>query len=377
MMASRRVRLKDVSAKTGFSINTVSLALRGSPRVQHQTREVIVETARRLNYVPNAIARSLVERSTRTVGVVLSTITNPILTLSARHLERALSERGYGMLLAVTDRDLEKERRVLDLMLSRQVDGILIYPVRHGDIAPIKQLRSTGLPVVLLAGHADQGIDLVTIDNTKGARQAVRHLLGAGHRRIGFVDAGRGIGTTEKFEGYAQALRDHRLAADPRLVIDPGGFGPQEGYDAAAALMAQRRPPTALFCSTDLIALGAIRWALDHGLRVPDELAVVGFDDIESAGYASVPLTTVAYPADRVSAMAVSHLLSLVEAKGALPEARSFVIEPELVVRQSSGQHQSATSQGGKNDASAGQCDPTAAVDGSRNHSQRAGGIGR
>lgn len=353
-MTIPRPRLKDIAASTGLSVNTVSLALRASPRVSEPRRQQILAAAQALDYVPNAIARSLVQRATRTVGVILTDITNPILTASARHLERHLGERGYAMLLAATDNRPEKEVQALELMVSRQVDGILIYPVRHRELEAIARVRRSGRPVVLLAGRAPAGVDLVTVDNAAGAARAVERLLDAGHRRIAFLDAGRSLGNMEKAEGYAAALQSRAIEPEPALVVEPGGIGPDQGYAATAQLMALRPRPTALLASSDQLAIGALRWAADHGVRVPDALAVIGFDDITLAPFAAVPLTSVAYDALAVSEAAVRHLLSLIELEGSLPEPRAFVIEPELVVRLSCGTGRPARKEGGRDDRNAG-----------------------
>ncbi len=336
-MSRPRIRLKDIADRTGFSINTVSVALRGSGRIPAATRDVILAAAHDLDYRPNDIARALVRRRTRTVGVILTDIMNPILTLSAYAIERLLADRGYSMILAASDNRVDKEHAAVDMLRARQVDGILIYPATHHALDHIRPLRRAGYPVVLLTGEPTAAIDLVAIDNRAGAAAATRHLIGLGHRRIAFLDAGRSHGNLEKFEGYAAALAAAGLPVDPALVADPDGGTALHGYQAMPHLMAIVPPPTALFTSTDRLAIGALRWCREAGIAVPGQLALIGFDDIEAAAFAEVPLTTVAFAADRVAEAAVARLMALIEAPEQLPEPDALVIEARLVVRRSCG----------------------------------------
>ena len=205
-MAGPIVRLKDIAERTGFSVNTVSLALRESPRIADDTRRQIRDAAEALNYLPNQIAKSLVSRETKTIGLVLTDITNPTLTRVAQSVELELAARGYGTLLAASNNDPNEEMRALETFRARQVDGMLIYPRSHGRLEHIRRLRAANLPVVLLVGDPDAGIDAVCIDERRGAYKATRHLIDLGHRRIGLIDSSHPLGNTEKREGYRQAL---------------------------------------------------------------------------------------------------------------------------------------------------------------------------
>jgi LacI family transcriptional regulator len=329
------VRLKDIADKTGFSTNTVSLALRESPRIPEQTRLLIREAAAALNYLPNQIAKSLVSRETRTIGLVLTDITNPILTRVAQSIELVLAERGYGTLFATSNNALADEIRAVDLFRARQVDGMLIYPTSHRDLDHLRPLRRANHPIVLLVGDPDAGIDAVCMDQRRGAYKAVRHLIEMGHRRIGLLDGSQRQGNLEKRDGCLQALSEAGIAPDPALSVDPQGMSVERGYHATETLMQAANRPTAIFCSNDSLALGALRWALQHSLRVPADVAIVGMDNIEFAEYAAVPLTTVNYAAETVTRMAVDRLMRLIAAGDQLPEPRVTQIDPDLLVRES------------------------------------------
>ncbi|MEZ5932136.1 MAG: LacI family DNA-binding transcriptional regulator [Alphaproteobacteria bacterium] len=330
-----RATLKDIAAATGFSANTVSLALRDSPRLPECTRARILEEARRLNYTPNHIARSLASNATRTIGLVLTDIMNPTLTLAARTIERELAEAGYAMMFATSDTQLASEMQALELFLSYQVDGMLIYPAHVGDHAHIKAVEEAGTPVLLLADLPGLGLDAVAIDDRAGARKVFSHFCARGHRRFAMLDGGRRLGNLDKLEGALRALREAGLGDESIRVFEP------ESHAAAAAalvmdeIMALDPRPTALFASTDSLAIGALHWCRQHGVRVPDDLAIAGYDNTEISAYGVLPLTTVNYAADEISRIAVDRILRRIEngASGDAPETR--LIEPELIVRAS------------------------------------------
>jgi LacI family transcriptional regulator, galactose operon repressor len=332
-MGPPRARLKDIAEATGYSANTVSLALRGSPRLPEATRERILAEAERLNYFPNQIARSLASKSTRTIGLVMTDIMNPTLTLAARTIERALSAAGYGMMFAASDSSLANEKRAVELFLSYQVDGMLVYPASHGDHGHLRQAAERGTPVLLLVNLPESGLDVVTIDDRAGARKLVRHLCALGHRHIAMFDGGRRRGSLDKLQGALQALRKAGLPDAALTVFEPEGHAAEHGRALMPRVMGLDPRPTALFATTDSLAIGALHWCREAGLRVPQDLAVAGFDNTEIAEYGPMPLTTVNYAADEISRLGVARILRRIEdPEGAgAPECR--LIEPELVVR--------------------------------------------
>ncbi|MDR3474969.1 MAG: LacI family DNA-binding transcriptional regulator [Devosia sp.] len=334
-MAKAIVRLKDIADKTGFSTNTVSLALRDSPRIPPETRNIIRSAALELNYLPNHIAKSLVSRSTMTIGLVLTEITNPILTETAQAIELALAERGYGTLFATSNNTYADELRAVELFRSRQVDGILIYPTSPRRLDHIRPLRRANIPVVMLTGDPDGTIDAVCVDDKRGAYKATRHLIETGHKRIGIIDGGTKRGNPDKLDGYQQALRESGIEPDPALQVEPSENSLMGGYWAMDPLMNAPARPTAVFAVTDSLAIGALRWCQKHGLKVPDDIAIMGCDNIDFAEYAAVPLSSVNYAVEVVSRMAVDRLMRLISAGDHLPEPRATLIEPELVIRES------------------------------------------
>jgi LacI family transcriptional regulator len=344
-MVGHRVRLKDIADATGFSVNTVSLAIRGSHRLAAETRDRILADAKRQGYLPNQVARSLVSRATKTIGLIIPDVMNLTLTSSALSLERQLSARGFSMMFAVSNNVLDQERKALEVFRSHQLDGILIYPVTHRQLDHIRPLHKAGYPIVLLVADPDAGIDVVCVDERQGAFTAVRHLLALGHKRVAILDPAPALGNSEKADGYVRALRSRGLSIDPDLVIDPHGHGPVNGYAGMVELMERKRRPTALFASNDMLAVGALRWCREHGVRVPEDLAIVGFDDNFAASFAEVPLTTMHYGVDEVADHAVRRLLTLVDHPNNTRKPQRTLIEPKLVIREScGGRHAAAKS---------------------------------
>lgn len=342
-MAKSVARLKDIASETGFSVNTVSLALRGSTRIPDETRALILQAADRLNYLPNQVAQSLVRRETRSVGLIITDLNNPVLTAVAQAVELELSKRGYTTLFATSNNTLTLEERMIETFRARRADGMLIFPCSHRQLDHIRALRKRNYPVVLLVGDPDAGIDAVCMDERAGAYKAAAHLINNGHERIAMIDGAASRGNTEKQEGYFRAHRELGVAADPRLVIDPKGGSVASGYWAMDELIGRRLGFSAVFASNDSMALGAMRYCGKHGLRVPEDIAIVGFDNIEFGEFAATPVSTINYDVARVTHLAIERVLELIGHPGELPEARVTQVEPELVVRESSNRRYRAT----------------------------------
>ncbi len=328
-------RLKDIAEQTGLSVNTVSLALRDSPRIPPNTRERIRIAAAALDYTPNYSARALVSRQTKTIGLLLTDITSPLLTQVARSVERELKDLGYVTLLAASNGDPKEELRALATFRARQVDGMLVYPHDHGRLDHLRRLRVDGTPMVLLAGDGGGDVDVICLDEQAGALRATRHLLGAGHRRIGLIDGAHLRGNPAKAEGYEAALRSAGIELSRELVINPEGHSVGHGHAAFARLMGLSEPPTAVLTANDRLALGGLRWCQEKGIAVPRDVAVFGFDNIEYAEYASVPLSSVDYPSEDLARQAVARLVTLIKNRDQSPPPELVRIQPELVLRES------------------------------------------
>jgi DNA-binding LacI/PurR family transcriptional regulator len=327
--------LKDIAELTGVSTNTVSLALRGSDLVTEETKRRIKDAAEEIGYRPNEIAKSLVQRQSRSIGLVLTNIVNPVLTRTAQAVETMLSQHGYSTLFATSDNRVENEIRALDAFQGRRVDGILIYPTDHRRLDHIERLGKFRLPAVLLASPPGASLHAVRLNERRGARDATRHLIALGHTKIAMIDSGHSMGNDEKLAGYLEALGEAGISSDQDLIATVTGYSPDLGSRSMDKLMSTSLPPTAVFASNDAFAFGVMDWCRNMGLSVPREISVIGFDNIEFAAYAAIPLTTVGYDPRRLATLAVKRLLSLIESPD-VPHARlQEEIEPEIVVRSS------------------------------------------
>ncbi|MCB1492250.1 MAG: LacI family DNA-binding transcriptional regulator, partial [Rhodobiaceae bacterium] len=300
-----------------------------------ETRQRIMEAATRLNYHPNHIARSLAGRATRTIGLVMTDIMNPTLTLAARTIERELSKAGYAMMFAASDSSVENEKRALELFLSYQVDGMLIYPANHGEYDHIKNVDEAGTPALLLVNLPGSGLDTVTIDDQAGAFAALTHLCRKGHRQIAMLDGGRCLGNFDKMHGAMRAVREAGLPDAAITMYEPQGHSPGHGFDLMTAVMAAEPRPTALFASTDSLAVGVLHWCRENGVSVPGDLAVMGYDNTEVSEYGALPLTTVNYAADEISRIGVDRILKRIEKRGSWDAPELRLIAPDLIVRDS------------------------------------------
>ena len=288
--------------------------------------------AQSLNYFPNTIAQALVSRETRTIGLVLTDIMNPTLTLVSRFLERDLAQRGYSLMLAASDFVPDKELSALEVFRSRQVDGILIYPTNHDRLEHIRAVRQAGYPVLILADIPMAGLDVVAVNDRTGGYRAVRHLIERGHRRIVLLDAAQAE-NSEKRDGARRAVREAGLPEAALVVVRPRGHSATEGYEAIAGATLGKERPTALFATTDWLAIGVMRWCREQGISVPGDLAIVGYDNTEAADFSPVPITSINYAAAEVSRHAVERILSLIGKPS--PSPIVTLIDPELVIRQS------------------------------------------
>lgn len=333
-MAKQKVRLQDIAEKTGYGTNTVSLAMRGSTRISAAAREKILKAAIELDYIPNHIAKSLASRRSNTVGLILHEITNPILTSVAEKIQLALAARGYGVLFATSNGNFEEELRAIEMFRSRMVDGLLIYPLEHSNLEHLKRLRDQSFPVVLLVGTRDTGIDAVGIDEYTGAYDATWHLIERGHRRIGAIFP-PDFETRSKYFGYTAALGAAGIAVDPLMVGTFPDHSIRGGIEATAKIMHVPDAPTAIFASSDVLALGVLRWASLHSRNVPEDLAIIGFDGVESARYAMRALSTINTDVDELANCSVARLMELIDANGTLPAPCASLLRGHLIVRES------------------------------------------
>ncbi len=331
MAAGERSTIRDVARAARVHPSTVSRVLNARPELalRPQTRERVVAAAERLGYRPSVLARSLRLQRTLTLGMIVPDIANPFFPPIIKGAEDTAHERGYTLILCNTADVPEREATYLRVLRERQVDGALIASTRMAD-ATITTLRADGFPFVLVNRATRGSTDLaVTIDDRAAAGRAIAHLADLGHRRIAQVAGPQTTATgSERLIGARAELRARGL--DASVVVEAEAWSESAGYRAARRLLVSE-PPTAIFGANDLIALGVLRAAREAGLRVPDDLSLVGFNDIGES--ALIDLTTVHVPQEEMGAAAARLLIAALE-REPLPERR-VVLSAHMVVRGS------------------------------------------
>jgi LacI family transcriptional regulator len=330
------VTVKDVAHAAGVSQATAARALGGYGYVSPHSRRLIEEKARELGYRRHAVARALASRVTHTVGLIVSDIENSFFAAAARGLSDALEPAGYTILLANSDEDLEREERLVEAFRTRRADGLVLVPASSSKRPHLVDLVDAGVPLVLF-DRPVRGLkaDIVVVDNKQGARTAVAHLLRLGHRRIGLLSDPPGILTSaERIQGYRDAHEEAGVAVDERLITLTGPTQ-ADGHRAAKELLARAKRPTAVFAANNMMSVGTLLALRDLGLRVPDDVALVGFDDMEWTTLIDPPLTVVRQPVGEIGREAGQRLLARMS--GDDSAARKIRLPTEFVVRGSCG----------------------------------------
>lgn len=336
-----RVTIKDIAKLANVSTTAVSMALNDQPGVSSKTREKILAIAKKLDYQPNFIAKSLISRHTYTIGLILNSITDPFFPELAKGVEEEANRRGYNLLLCNTNRDLKAEKHAIDMLRSKGVDGILLATVMKDDphIAPLLRER---FPFVLVNRFSmdpalENQVDYVVLDNHRGGYTGMQHLYRLGHDRIAIIAGAADTSTAVlRTNGALQALSDCGLEQDPALIVE-GGYQRQKAYQAAQKLMAIKRPPTAYFAQDDYMAIGVRQALLEQGLRIPEDVAVMGFDDTDVASIAGVDLTTISQEKYEMGALGARILIDKVEKSGPRGMVNQVILEARLVIRKSCG----------------------------------------
>ncbi len=334
-MEKRAATIQDVATRAGVSITTVSRVLNdtGYP-MRPETKRRVLEAIEALDFRPSPLARGLLGKATRTIGLIIPDISNPYYPLLSRGVEDVASQQDYTVIICNTDRDGAKLRGYLEVLRDKQADGIIFAGGGIEDAGNPLPLEEIGCPVVLVGRHSSS-FPSVQVDNIGAAYEATSHLIALGHRRIAFLSGPTNLTSArDRLKGYRRAMEMLGSGVEESLVRE-GDFGSESGYQVALSLLHGPSPrPTALFAANDQMALGVVAAAFDLGVRVPKELAVVGFDNIPTGRYVRPSLTTVSLPTYEMGASAARQLLKLLAGE---PTEQLLWLPTRLVVRQSSG----------------------------------------
>jgi LacI family transcriptional regulator len=324
--------IKDVAARAGISYTTVSHVVNGTRPVSEQVRRKVEAAIAELGYVPSGVARSLRGRATGTLGLLLPNASNPYFAELARGIEDHAERNGYSVILCNSDDDIDKQLRYLRVLLERRIDGLIVATVAS-DAAFAEALASLRVPLVLVDRSLDGvSADQLCVDHEQGAYLATRHLLELGHRRIACIGGPASTQVAQlRAAGYRRALDEAGVEA---LAVVDCPFTSPAGHAAAQVLLAAEPRPTAIFAGNDMIALGVLRAAAERQLQVPQQLSVVGFDDIEVSRYLHPALTTVGQCIGQLGEQVAARLLERIRTPGLAVTQQ--LIEPILVLRESS-----------------------------------------
>jgi DNA-binding LacI/PurR family transcriptional regulator len=322
--------MEDVAARAGVSRALVSLVFRDQPNVSAGRRSRVLEAAAALGYRPNAMARSLASRRTRTVGVILDDLRNPFFAEIAGGVEQFASDLGYRLLLAAGGRSGQRERSALDALLEYRVDGVILVSPR---MATQEIIAASGQTPTVMVGRRVPGLDAVITAEGVGVDLVLEHLVGLGHRRIVHMDGGKGAGATQRLAAFRRGMK--RRGLEDLAAVIHGDFTQEAGERAAHELVDAAGPggaglPTAVFAANDLVAAGALGVFVQAGFKVPGEISLVGYDNISIARLAHVSLTTINQPRVAMGHDALELLLSRIDGR---EQPRILTLAPELVVR--------------------------------------------
>ena len=325
------VSIKDIAKAAGVSPSTVSRALSDHPRISDETKERIRRLAQEMGYTPSLLARSLVMQDTATVGVVITMTADPFLAHLVTSIEEVAQEQGYSVLMSSSYLDPNRELEVVGAFHGRRTSGIIVIGSQV-DTGYLQLRDRFPLPVVLT--NCRTYPYSVSTDNASGAQWAVEHLAQLGHRRIAYIANRRSHrSNSDRLASYQQVLAVNRIPVDEDLIVE--GDGTLQGGSAAARILLSRtQPPTAVFCFNDMTAIGVLSGLQQARIRVPEEMSVVGFDDVEFAAHCYPRLTTVRQPTDLMGQRLIRMLLALIQGQEDMgPE----IMPAELVIRESTG----------------------------------------
>jgi LacI family transcriptional regulator len=331
--------LGDVAQRASTSVATAGRALGGYGKVAAATRDRVLAAARQLNYHPNALARSMKQRSTFTIGLIVGNICNSFFARIVRAVETAVRRNGYRVIVCDTDESVENELDHARRLLELRVDGIIVSPTASETGAlsrATKEIYGARVPTVFI-DRAVKGAKIPTVvsDNIAAAQEATTHFIQFGHKCIGVVVGRRALDSmTNRIEGYRRALLEHRMTFDESLVIDAIDVGVEAGYRATKKLLERNHRPTALIVMNNLLVIGALNAIKEKGLMIPGDIALIGWDDFDAAPHLKKPLTVVEQPAYAMGSIAAEQLMKMRSDEAVDP--LHIVLKSTLIIRESS-----------------------------------------
>lgn len=341
-MKFEAITIKDIARALGLSTSTVSRALRDSYQISPETKKLVLEYAKKINYSPNPIALSLKEKRSRSIGVIVCEIANSFFSQAINGIESIAYDRGYNVIITQSHESYEREVNDLQFLASRSIDGLLIsVSSETKDFSHLLELQNKGLPIVFF-DRIVENIEThkVTVNNFKGSYDATSHLIRNGYRHIAHLANSESLSITkERVSGYREALKHHGIEIGDSYIqyCAHGGMIYQEVEEALDQILKQETMPQALFAAGDKLTTGFLRYFKAKGIKVPEEIALAGYSNLDLTDLLNPSLTVVRQPAFEMGKAATNLLLSQVESKRPVSSFQTTVLEPELLIRDSSG----------------------------------------
>lgn len=328
------VTIREIAKRAGVSIGTVSHVINGTAGVREQVRQRVLEAIRSLNYQPSQLGRGLRRNQTSMLGMIIPDVTNPFFPAVIRGVEDVAYRRSYRVVLCNTDND-RKEISYLNELESYRPAGLLLIPAAESRVAaPLNRLAASGAPVVCIDRQPPgwKG-DVVLVDNEEGTYNATRHLLRMGHRKLAVITGPQHLANAvQRLKGFQRALKEAKISIEPEYIQE-ARFDRHSGYDAAMRLLRMLPRPSAILACNDMMALGTLQAVRESNLRCPEEVSIVGFDNLEFTEFTAPALTSVHQPGYQLGATAARRLLERLD--GLSPEPRTIVLQTELRIRSS------------------------------------------
>ena len=331
---NKRITMRQIATRARVSVGTVSHVINNTARVREPVRRRVLEAIERLGYQPSLLARGLRRNQTTIIGVIIPDISNPFFPLVVRGVEDIAYQNSYQLMLCNADNDAHKEQVYFDELRAYRMAGLIVIPSADSKLVSAAASGGSELPVICL-DRCPEGWkgDSITVDNSEGAYQATRYLLELGHRRIAAIAGQLHVtSAVERLKGFKQALREGGISTAPEYIQE-GRFDRLSGYEKGLMMLQFSPRPTAIFAANDLVALGVLAALRELGLRCPEDVSLIGFDDLELASFTNPALTTVAQPAYQMGARAAGLLFERLRGED-LP-AQHIVMKAALKVRDS------------------------------------------
>lgn len=329
--------LEIIAKELNLSISTVSRVVNGKAkkyRISKETTELILKTAKKFNYQPNLLARSLKLNRSHTIGLIIPDISNPFFARIARYIEKSARDNGYSVIVTDSDENSEIEKSSLQFLTSRKIDGLIISPVGKESEHLIKA-SNKNIPIVLIDRYfSDLKVPFVGSDNYKGSYEATNYLIQNGHTRIAFIQGI--IGTTvnqDRVNGFIEAFKINNIPLDRSLIVGEN-FGEQNGYVETRILINLENRPTVIFAASNLISLGALRALYEENINVPNDMSIISFDDQPYSNYLAAPMTTVAQQSQEIGSIAFKLLMDRMDSNHT-SESPKILLPTKLIVRKS------------------------------------------